>query len=260
MIPNRVIYWNIPAHLWLYALFLPFLVIFLRGCYRLGKLVWLGQPDQGIPPVRTQLWALWEQAVLQKRLLTQPFAGGMHAAISWGFGILLVATCMVALQDYLGIPVLSGNFYLYFMSFTVDVFGIAATVGIVLVWIPKDRKRVLKGDLKGFLAERLGASQASHADVEVERFSIQGDQVHRVAVIPPKYAVSAIVGKIKANTSREIRHRFPWVKKRYWRNEFWSEGFFSSTVGIDEAVIKRYVEFQEKVDTGQFKLQLDFGF
>jgi hypothetical protein len=43
----------------------------------------------------------------------------------------------------------------------------------------------------------------------------------------------------------------------YWRNEFWSVGFFSSTVGIDEAVIQRYVEFQEKVDKGQLKLQLD---
>jgi putative transposase len=52
--------------------------------------------------------------------------------------------------------------------------------------------------------------------------------------------------------------RFPWIKKIYWRNEFWSVGFFSSTVGVNEDVIKRYVEFQEKVDTG--KVQLDFGF
>jgi len=129
-----------------------------------------------------------------------------------------------------------------------------------LVWIPKYRKRVPKGDLKGFLAKRLGEIQEYHPDVEVEQFSIRVDHVYLVMVIPPKYAVSAIVGKIKANTSREIRQRFPWVKKVYWRNEFWSVGFFSSTVGIDEAVIKRYVEFQEKVDTGQLKLQLDFGF
>jgi len=86
------------------------------------------------------------------------------------------------------------------------------------------------------------------------------DHVHLVVVIPPKYAVSAIVGTIKTNTSREIRQRFPWVKQGSWRNEFWSIGFFSSTVGIDEAVIKRYVEFQEKVDTGQLKLQLELGF
>jgi putative transposase len=69
---------------------------------------------------------------------------------------------------------------------------------------------------------------------------------------------AVFVGKIKSNTSREIRKRFPWLKRVYWRNEFWSVGFFSSTVGIDEEVIKRYVEFQEKVDKGT--LQLDFGF
>ena len=129
-----------------------------------------------------------------------------------------------------------------------------------IVWIPKYRKRILKGDLKDFLAKRLGEITEFHPEVAVEQVSIQVDHVHVVAVIPPKYAVSAIVGKIKANTSREIRHRFPWVKKVYWRNEFWSPGFFSSTVGIDEAVIKRYVEFQEKLDKGQLTLQLDFGF
>ena len=105
-----------------------------------------------------------------------------------------------------------------------------------LVWIPKYRKRVLKGDLKAFLAKRLGEIEEFHPEVEVEQVSIQVDHVHLVAVIPPKYAVSAIVGKIKANTSREIRRRFPEIKKVYWRNEFWSVGFFSSTVGIDEAV------------------------
>ena len=81
--------------------------------------------------------------------------------------------------------------------------------------------------------------------------------MHLVMVIPPKYAVSDIVGTMTANTSREIRQRFPWIRRIYWRNELWSVGFFSSTVGGNEDVIKRYVEFQEQVDTG--KLQLDFG-
>ncbi|MBI2002946.1 MAG: IS200/IS605 family transposase [candidate division NC10 bacterium] len=129
-----------------------------------------------------------------------------------------------------------------------------------LVWIPKYRRRVLKGALKDFLTKKLGDIREYHPAVEVEQVSVQSDHVHLVAVIPPKYAVSAVVGTIKANTSREIRQRFPEIKKGYWRNEFWSVGFFSSTVGIDEAVIKRYVEFQEKVDTGQLTLQLDFGF
>ena len=127
-----------------------------------------------------------------------------------------------------------------------------------IVWIPKYRKKVLKGEVKQFLEKKLFDIQAHHPEVEIEKFSIQVDHVHVVVVIPPKYAVSAIVGKIKANTSRDIRTRFPWIKKVYWHNEFWSVGFFSSTVGIDEEIIKRYVEFQEKADTG--KIQLEFGF
>jgi REP-associated tyrosine transposase len=127
-----------------------------------------------------------------------------------------------------------------------------------VVWIPKYRKKILKGQLKQYLEKGLFDITTFHPDIEIETWSIQVDHIHLVIVIPPKYAVSDIVGKIKANTSREIRKRFPWIKKIYWRNELWSVGFFSSTVGVNEDVIKRYVEFQEKVDTG--KAQLDFGF
>lgn len=135
MIPSREIYWNIPAHLLLYPLFLPFLAVFLYGCYRLVKLVWIGQPDKDIPPIGRQLREIVFQAVLQRRLFTQRLAGGMHAAISWGFGILFAATCMVALQEYFGVPTLSGDFYLYFMSLVVDLFGLAAVIGVVVALV-----------------------------------------------------------------------------------------------------------------------------
>jgi putative transposase len=69
----------------------------------------------------------------------------------------------------------------------------------------------------------------------------------------PFSSVSSIVGKIKANTSREIRLCFESFKKMYWWKEFWSPGYFLSPVGITEEVIKRYVEFQEKIDKGQFR-------
>ena len=127
-----------------------------------------------------------------------------------------------------------------------------------VVWIPKYRRKILKGDLKTYLEKGLLTIQQFHPDVEIEKFSIQTDHVHLIMVIPPKYAVSAIIGKLKANTSRDVRMRFPGLKKIYWRNEFWSVGFFSSTGGINEDVIKRYVDFQEKVDKGQ--VQLTFGF
>ena len=74
-------------------------------------------------------------------------------------------------------------------------------------------------------------------------YSIQNDHVHLIIIIPRKYSVSRIIGKIKANTSRELKDRIEEVRKIYCGNEFWSPGFFSSTVGINEEAIKRYVEF-----------------
>ena len=116
----------------------------------------------------------------------------------------------------------------------------------------------MKGELKKFVEEHLFDIQTYHPDVEVERYSIREDHVHLIIIIPPKYSVSRVVGEIKSNTSREVRKRFGWVKKIGYREEFWSRGFFSSTVGINEDVIKRYVGFQEKIDKGQMQLNFDF--
>ena len=129
-----------------------------------------------------------------------------------------------------------------------------------VVWIPKYRKRILKGELKAFVEQRLFDIHQYHPDIEIEKYCIQDGHLHIVIISPPKYSVSSIIGKIKANTNREIRQHFEWIRKMYRRNEFWSPGFFSSTVGIDEEVIKRYVEFQEKMDKGQLQLSLDFKF
>ena len=127
-----------------------------------------------------------------------------------------------------------------------------------IVWIPKYRTRVLKGELKTYLAKQLFEIHQDHPEVEIEKFNIQIDHVQLVSVVPPKYSVSSVVGKIKANTSRRIRVDLPWIKKLYWGNEIWLPGFFSSTVEINEKIIKKFVEFQENVDMG--KMQLDFGF
>jgi Fe-S oxidoreductase/nitrate reductase gamma subunit len=135
MVPSRELYWNIPGHLWLYALFLPFLAAFAWGCYREFRLLGLGQGGLPWGDVPARLRSLWEQAVLQRRIARQAYAGLMHLGISWGFGILFVATCLVAVQEYTGIPTLSGRFYLYFMSLTVDLFGVACVAGVALAMV-----------------------------------------------------------------------------------------------------------------------------
>lgn len=131
-VPSREIYWNIPNHLILYILFVPFLAIFLYGCYRAWGALLLGKRGVRFGQLSERLTSLINQALLQRRIATERYSGLMHLSLSWGFLILFVATTLVALQDYFGVPVLRGDFYLYFMSFTVDVFGVAAVLGTLM--------------------------------------------------------------------------------------------------------------------------------
>lgn len=126
-----------------------------------------------------------------------------------------------------------------------------------IVWIPKYRKKILKGELKQYIEVKIREVGENIPDIEIKQLGVQIDHVHMLIVIPPKYSTSSIVGKLKANTSRMVRNDHPWLKKIYWRPEFWSVGFFSSTVGVNEKVIERYIRFQEKVDKGQMQLSLD---
>lgn len=75
--------------------------------------------------------------------------------------------------------------------------------------------------------------------------------------IPPSWSVGKVVGIIKANTARRMKAEFPFLKQVYWGTDsIWSEDYFASTVGINEGIIKRYIENQGKTDSGQTSLQL----
>lgn len=83
------------------------------------------------------------------------------------------------------------------------------------------------------------------------------DYVHLVVKIPPKYSASSVVANFKARSASSIRIKFPWVKKVYWKEAVvWSRGFFLSTVGVNETVIKNYVKWQGKMDSEQVQLSL----
>src|SRR3989338_6041365 len=96
-----------------------------------------------------------------------------------------------------------------------------------------------------------------HTDWEYVAIGIDVDHIHLHMVIPPKYSVSMVVEIIKKNTSRALSLKFRFLEKVYWDHEgIWSKGFFVSTVGTNEAVIRRYVEMQAKEDAGQAELEL----
>jgi putative transposase len=95
------------------------------------------------------------------------------------------------------------------------------------------------------------------AGVEIETIGFDADHLHMVMVIPPRYSVSDVMGKLKSQSSSRMRKKFKWLEKVYWKeNILWSPGYFVSSVGIDEKTIKNYVEQQGRQDTGQLRKEL----
>lgn len=78
-----------------------------------------------------------------------------------------------------------------------------------------------------------------------------------VMVIPPKYAIASVMGTMKSQSASALHKRFDFLAKVYWKeNIVWSPGYFVSSVGVDEHVIRRYVERQGHRDSGQFREEL----
>ena len=114
-----------------------------------------------------------------------------------------------------------------------------------IVFAPKYRYRVLTGAIAEAV-ERDIRTVAAWRKVEVWELSVQADHVHLVCSIPPKVSVSEFMGLLKGKLAIKLFKSYPKLRKKpYWGNHFWSRGYFVSTVGVDEEMIRRYVRYQE---------------
>jgi putative transposase len=124
-----------------------------------------------------------------------------------------------------------------------------------IVWIPKYRRRILNPGVRAYLRKLVGRVLTEVPDCRLVELNVQEDHIHMLIVIPPRYAVSAVVGRIKGQTASRLREKFVWLGDVYWaENVVWSPGYFVSTVGVDEEQILRYVRWQGRQDSGQAKL------
>ena len=124
------------------------------------------------------------------------------------------------------------------------------------MWIPKYRRRVLNPGVRGYISKILPRILSEMPGVEIVEMSMQPDHIHAVVIIPPKYAVSTVVGRIKGRSASMLRKKFAWLEKVYWKdNVMRSPGYFVSTVGLNEQQIIRYVKWQGSQDSGQAKLE-----
>ncbi len=115
------------------------------------------------------------------------------------------------------------------------------------VFIPKCRRRTLYAQLRQHLGE-VFRKLAAQKECPVEEGHLMPDHVHMMLSIPPKYAVSQVVGFIKGTSAIHLARVYGERKRNFVGQHSWAWGYFVSTVGRDEGVIREYIRKQEQED------------
>ena len=115
-----------------------------------------------------------------------------------------------------------------------------------IVFCPKYRYKILQGEVREYVTQQIYRLCNQKDGVEVLEVNVQEDHVHVVLSVPPKYAVSELMGFLKGKLALRLFDRFPALRKRYWGQHVWSRGYCVSTVGLDEERIRKYVKWQNE--------------
>jgi len=127
-----------------------------------------------------------------------------------------------------------------------------------VVIVTKYRKAVFNEGIFAYFEKKLAEITEHYPLIKFRVVNHDKDHIHILVSIPPTMTVGKAIGVIKQNTSRELKQKFPFLREVYWGTDaVWSEGYFVSTVGINEAMIQAYIEEQGKKDAGQTKFEID---
>lgn len=117
-----------------------------------------------------------------------------------------------------------------------------------LVWGTKYRYKVLKPYVKEVFLEALFEILKKYPKLHMVAVNTDNDHVHLQLEIAPDISVSSAVRMIKGRTSIFLKKKFPFIKKIYLSEGMWSVGYFSSTIGLNEETIRKYIAYQGKRD------------
>jgi putative transposase len=117
-----------------------------------------------------------------------------------------------------------------------------------LVWGTKFRRKFLKEYVKPELLKSIEKTIQKYPTLHLLAINIDNDHLHMQIEIPPNLAVSKAVQKMKALSSIHLKKKFKFIKKMYIDGSIWSVGYFSSTIGLNENQIKKYIEYQGRKD------------
>ena len=124
-----------------------------------------------------------------------------------------------------------------------------------VVFIPKCRRKTLYGELRRHLGE-VFRKLAEQKESRIEEGHLLSDQVHMMIAIPPTYAVAQGIGFIKGKSAIHLARVYGETKKNFVGQHFWAGGYYVSTVGRDETMIREYIRQQEQEDKRLDQLNL----
>ncbi len=116
-----------------------------------------------------------------------------------------------------------------------------------IIWIPKYRRKSIYKELRPYLGSTF-KELAIRKECKIEEGHLMSDHVHILISIPPKYSVAQIVGFIKGKSAISIARTYFGRRKNFTGQSFWARGYYVSTVGRDEEVVRNYIKHQEVED------------
>jgi putative transposase len=126
-----------------------------------------------------------------------------------------------------------------------------------LVWTPKYRKWILRGDIQEHVMKIFEEVAMNHG-FEIDTMEVAPDHVHIFMSFPPRYSISKVVGILKSVSASVVFREHPEVKKQLWGGEFWEDGYFARTVGdkVTADVIRKYIQYHSEQETTPKQLEL----
>lgn len=124
-----------------------------------------------------------------------------------------------------------------------------------IVFTPKYRRKLIYNEYRSPLAEIL-RKLCSYKGVEIIEGHLMSDHVHMLLAIPPKYSVSSFMRYLKDKSALMMFDKHANLKYKFGNRHFWSEGYYVSTVGLNEATIAKYIREQEVHDIALDKLSV----
>ncbi|MBI2514632.1 IS200/IS605 family transposase [Candidatus Wolfebacteria bacterium] len=117
-----------------------------------------------------------------------------------------------------------------------------------IVWGTKYRRKYLKQYTKQEFIKSLYATIEKYPTLYIHSANVSEDHIHIQIEIPPNISVAVAVQKLKQESSQHLKKRFKFIREMYIDGHIWSVGYFSSTIGLNEKLISRYIEYQNKRD------------